>query len=194
MRKGRAGFAVMELLVAMALLAVIASFVAGSLAFGNRVWERAQSVSDNGLRLSQIAFVRQTLSQARSPTGPRSSNITLEGRRDGIGLTVLRPTQGYPADQPWRVSFARMPRTDYLTVGFSPQFVGGAAVEEREILHDLRTFSMRYYGRLLDEDQPGWHQDWEDQPHLPDLIEISLTFSDMDGVEPQRVTIRPKAY
>ncbi|MDJ0929782.1 hypothetical protein [Breoghania sp.] len=62
--KGRSGFAVMELLIAMAFLGVIASFIAGSLAFGNRIWDRTGLASDNGRCLSELSFLRTSLSHA----------------------------------------------------------------------------------------------------------------------------------
>lgn len=194
MEDPRAGFAVMELLIAMALLGVIASFIAGSLAFGNRVWERASSVSDNGRRLSELGFLRDSLSQSLMFPRTAGARSAFQGQTDAISIVTLRAAPGFAADQPWRISFSRLPGQDHLTVGFSPDFSGPAQPQEREILQHLTGFSVRYFGRQLDQDQVRWQIDWEDQPHLPDLIEVSLTFQDEGATTNRTLTIRPRAH
>ncbi|WP_321336336.1 type II secretion system protein GspJ [Breoghania sp.] len=191
----QAGFAVMELLIAMALLSVIASFIAGSLAFGNRVWERTNAISDNGQRLSEIAFIRDSLSQALIFPRTSNSQTAFNGQPDGFSLIVLRSAPGYAADQPWRITFAHIPRTDFITVGLTPDFPGPANTSERKLLKGLDAISVRYHGRLLDQDRARWQDEWSDQPHLPERIEISLSFKAGAKGEPAQnttVIVRPK--
>ncbi len=185
----------MELLIAMALLSVIASFIAGSLAFGNRVWERAGAIPDNGQRLSEIGFIRDSLSQAL--TFPRVSGAqpAFNGQPDGFSVIVLRSAPGYATDQPWRIAFSHVSGTDFMTVGLSPDFPGRATSGERKILQGLTGISVRYHGRLLDQDQSRWQEEWSDQPHLPDRIDISLSFKENakgGPAEDMTVIVRPK--
>ncbi|PTW61052.1 prepilin-type N-terminal cleavage/methylation domain-containing protein [Breoghania corrubedonensis] len=192
--QSRAGFAMMEMLIAMALLGVIASFIAGSLAFGNRVWERTNRISDNGRRLSEIGFLRDSLSQALVFPKTGNNETTFQGQANSISIVMLRPAEGLAAEQPWHISFSRIAGTDHLTVGFSPPFTGRVQPQERVILDHLKGFSVRYYGRLLDQDRIRWQESWEDQPHLPDLIEISLRFED-DGHQTDRMLlVHPKVH
>lgn len=195
-RSRTAGFAVMELLVAMALLGVIATFIAGSLAFGNRVWERANAVSDNGRRIAEIAFLRNTLTQAITlpKVGGDTEPPAFNGQIDNIQVVTLRTAPGYAADQPWMISVSKVPRDPKLIVGFAPLFQGRVEQQEQHLLERLDAMAIRYYGRLLDEDQPRWQQQWEKQPHLPDLIEITLTFDDGGQRSSRLLSIRPRAH
>ena len=79
-------------------------------------------------------------------------------------------------------------------MGFAPRFAGRVPPQEREILHHLKAFSLRYHGRLIDQDQVRWQDGWEGQPHLPDLIEVSLTFEEDERQTNQTLLVRPKVH
>ncbi len=66
--------------------------------------------------------------------------------------------------------------------------------QERKILQHLSDFSVRYYGRPLDQDQARWQQEWVDQPHLLDRIEVSITFEDGDDRTSRTLTVQPKVH
>lgn len=46
--------------------------------------------------------------------------------------------------------------------------------EDLEILPDLETLAMAYWGKKEDEDKPQWHNEWVDMPVLPELVSINI--------------------
>lgn len=46
--------------------------------------------------------------------------------------------------------------------------------EDLEILPDLETLAMAYWGKKEDEEQPQWHNEWINMPMLPELISINI--------------------
>jgi general secretion pathway protein J len=60
-RRRAAGFTLLELLVAMALMALVALILAGGLQFATRAWHRAQAASDEMARVAGVHDALTTL-------------------------------------------------------------------------------------------------------------------------------------
>ena len=198
--KHRAGFALLELLIGIAMLALLATIVSGSLTFGRRVWERAEAISHGGKQMAALGYLRRQITQALviPPLDLNNTEQTapFDGAPDALSFASFQPTGDQGLDQPYMLSLARLPEDDALTITFAPLFEGAVAEEKRPIrlLPGLSDIKLRYYGRMVDGDATRWRTTWRGQPWLPQIVELQLTFADGGEVVTRSLTIRPRLH
>lgn len=177
-----AGFTVVELLVSLVILALVMSFLPGTLRIGQRVWESDAAFSRHeamasfrrvaedrltetmpvfarnralGLRLDFSGEPNKVAFIAPAPTGPAGGGVyrfELMGD-DGPGL-VLRQTL-FRQDSETRAA-AALPAVSHV----APARIGGV--------------SFRYFGRAEAGAAAQWQTRWTRPDALPDLVEMSL--------------------
>ena len=94
-RHGTGGFTLLELLVAMTLLALLAGLLFGGLSFGVRVWEKGDAELEKLAEL-QIAhgLIRRVISRALISgvtDGESQDTAIFEGTADGLRLVGPAP-------------------------------------------------------------------------------------------------------
>ena len=92
----RAGLSVLELLVALALLALIAGGLAGGMGLGLRLFERARALEALAPELALRTQLRAWLAAALPPDRIEGMPTPFEGRPDGMGFHTARPTPFAP--------------------------------------------------------------------------------------------------
>jgi hypothetical protein len=66
-------------------------------------------------------------------------------------------------------------------------------VDERILISDLNAIELAYFGVKRGEERtPAWHEHWEDQEHLPDLIRLDIAFADDDQRPWTQLIVSPK--
>ena len=65
-------------------------------------------------------------------------------------------------------------------------------LEERELVGKVRSLQLRYFGRLSETEDATWHRQWRDAARLPQLIGLSLTFSDRDYRQWPELVVAPQ--
>jgi general secretion pathway protein J len=92
-----AGFTLLELLVAMTVLAVLTGLLATSVSFGARIWEREQTQLEQWAELQMVQdVIRRTLGEAwplSMPTGTETQNAEFVGGRTSINFFGPPPAQ-----------------------------------------------------------------------------------------------------
>ncbi len=192
----RRGFALLELLIGIAMLGLLATIVSGSMTFGRRVWERSAAISQGGQHLAGIGYLRRQIAQAMVIPSPDLDDgeqpSPFEGRPDEISFASFQPTGATGPDQPYMLSVSRLPDDTALTVAFQPMFGAGETKRPLRLLEGLQSIRFRYYGRMLDSDATRWRDVWSGQPRLPRIIEMTVTFAEGGQVESQTLSIRPR--
>lgn len=186
--RGDRGFTLIELTVAIVLLALIASVLYGSLSLAGDSWNkgeaRAQRTSE--MRSSQD-FLRRTLTSQHplrfhkvTPDQPlyflgtRDSlayAAALPGRVGG-GMYYFRLSVASDGDNP-QLTLARM-IPDYSATAL-PSFDGADVSVLAPGIGEVR---FGYFGRdpgSADSVPPTWRDRWDDQQRLPDLIRVDVT-------------------
>ena len=89
-----AGFTLLELLVAMTVLAVLTGLLATTVSFGARIWEREQTQLEQWAELQMVQdVIRRTLGEAwplSMPTGTETQNAEFVGGRTSINSARRR--------------------------------------------------------------------------------------------------------
>lgn len=187
-----AGFTLLELLVSLAILAIVLSFLPGTLRLGQRVWEGdARFLRQEGAAAFERA-VEQRLSQAmpvfiRDTGGVR---IDFEGRPDRVEFIAPSAT-GPAGGGVYRFSLAaeggqalKLRQTLYR-----PASTDAAALPATDHIAPtkVRALSLRYFGQARLEEAAGWQTEWPRRDALPELVEI--TIRQCRGEEAQRIVV-----
>jgi len=198
-RSKQHGFTLVELMVALALLALMSATLAGSLALAGRSWDAGETkVGDTtSMRVAQ-EFLRAQLEgqhaqrMKKMPAFP----ILFAGDRDEMRFAAALPArvQGggvwyyrlRVADVAGHTSLVLDRMIPDVTATSAPDF-GGA--EHSVLATDVRSVTIGYLGPDPGASagvEPAWREHWEDTQRLPMMIRID--------VEPARGAKWPTLY
>jgi general secretion pathway protein J len=183
----QSGFTLIELSVALVLLALIASVLYGSLSLAGETWNRGEAKTQRTSEMrSAQDFLRRSLTsqhplrfhkvpeQPLYFLGTRDSlayAAALPGRAGG-GMYYFRLSASGDGDNA-RLVLARV-IPDYAALAL-PDF-GGA---DSTVLADgISSVRFGYFGRdpgSADSVAPTWRDRWDDPQRLPDLIRVDVT-------------------
>lgn len=194
-----AGFTLVELLVAMTLLAFLSIMLFGGLRFGARSWEAVvNSSSERDEVAATQAFLRDRLSQLTQPGGGRSLRTKTQSSISG-------ETQQMEVVAPWLSALSLGGLYQFtlwldeagdgrLMLRWQPAEADPDELEalgdlagQRVLLDGVSEFSLSYFGAADDDSAPEWQDQWEDQAVAPRLVRLQLTFTDAHRVWPNFV-------
>lgn len=184
--RAAAGFTLVELLVAMTVLALITVGTAGSLGFLGRAWGRQeQRVAEQAARADGLDLLRDQLARALpadwGATGDYAPPFTGESGRVRF-LNV--PPDHHPGDGLALWEFALEERDGWraLLVRRATWVRDGRGLEQLDeaparVLAALPADSRFTFHGVTGEDgeerEPGWQESWRSQPRLPDLVRLA---------------------
>ncbi|MEE8455278.1 MAG: prepilin-type N-terminal cleavage/methylation domain-containing protein [Limibaculum sp.] len=192
----QAGFTLVELLVAMTLLAFLSITLFGGLRFGARSWE---AVVDSSAERDHIAstqtFLRDRLGQLTlpGPAGRRRSDADggLDGGPERVEF-VAPWLSALSLGGLYRFTLWHEDTGDgRLMLSWQPAEADPDALEElgdlageRILLDGVAEFSLSYYGAPDEDAEPEWLDQWESPGAPPRLVRVDLAFADARRVWP----------
>ena len=188
------GFTLLELLVAIAILALLTTLLAGALNLGAReIAQRTGRTSQSDALAAAYRMFRHELAGARPivPVNMTGNKIVFDGRRDGVEFIAPAPRAvGSGGMQVVLIDFIG----GKLQARWQP-FDGVIPVIGREamtavLIDGLRQVRFRYFGTLAPSLDPAWHNSWRGQAGLPAVVQLELTFADGRVVPPLLATPR----
>ena len=183
-----AGFTLVELLVALALLALSVALLPGTLRLGTRAWE-AQSelerASDAGLALHAVEH-KLAAALPLQDLDPETGQLRFGFSGDARRLNFLAASDTGPAGAGvyrWRLEPATAADTGLVMhVSLHGAQQGEAGVETRTLLREATPVRFRYFGsQPTEDDNAQWRDAWERTDALPTLVELTI-----DSAGPQR--------
>ncbi len=189
--KSKAGLALAELIVALALLAIIFASLSGTLSFGKRVWQRTETVSQNANSNAHLQILRKYISQAQNiSTGYSEAGaptLFFDGKSSELQFLTYKLSD---QDQftPFEVRISHSTQRQKISLQFdainpnqTKRLIG--------LLSGTKTISFRYAKRNKRQNSVSgdyfiWGSEWRNQNRLPDLIELKIEGSGAQFKEP----------
>lgn len=187
-RRGQNGFALIEVLVTLALMSLIGAILIESLRVGSHAWQRATRESANVDEIARTqSFLRQRLGTIYPP-----DPSTVSGTRrqpfvgEGDALEFSSDAPGYPPGglALYHLGLSSSQPSD-LEIRYRLEHSAESAVQISEwtrerLLARASGLTIQFW-----EEAPGsaghWVNHWADPTRLPALIRIDVRFADTDA-------------
>lgn len=213
---GDAGFTLLELLVAMTLLALVFGLIAGGVGFGAAVWEKGDASTKRATELQTAHRVLRARIEAMAPyqkpreLGQAFQPLAVEGAPDALVFVGPPPAElASPGIYRYRVAVEGRGHNRTLTLAW------------RRLQPDLRDFDtdandrtvpgkddqdtsgsvtlmagfagarIQYFGAIKTGDPAEWRDRWEDARQLPELVRLSMVFPQGDPREWPPLIVAP---
>ncbi len=185
--KGQAGFTLVELLIAMTLLALIVAALFGGLRLGARAWEAGAQRNSDLARLEVVqGLLRRQLSRAYpiALTGSeRGRRIVFEGDPAAVMFVAPAPAQiGLGGLYLMNLAVAedegnkRLVLTWQLSGAEEERLTESPGAETRVLIDRIAGIELSYFGPPDGRDEPRWFDRWDDAARLPSLVRIRVEF------------------
>jgi general secretion pathway protein J len=194
------GFTLLELLVAITLLAVLMAALFGALRLGTRVWEAGEARLDAGARIQVVQdFLRRRLAGTvplieTAPDPRRAGSLLFVGASDGLRFVSLLPEHLGAGASLMELALrppARGSGPADLVLRMRPLDLGGGDLggggarepesEERVLIAGVERLEVAYFGVGRPGAAPIWWQEWQGQRSLPALVRLRVDFPRDDG-------------
>ena len=194
------GFTLVEVLVAMAIFALLLSVLYGSLDSVTRAMGAAEKAVDDGARMRIGSEFLTRLVETAYPLAladGRGWVMQFAGDAKSLRFAVDMPGfVGVSGVHEVALSVRDEEGESALWFAWRPMMMDadGEAVagefEERVLVPDITALAVRYFGADKDED-PRWSDEWSKMPGMPVLVEMTL--QDANDTPWPLLIMRPRA-
>jgi general secretion pathway protein J len=177
------GFTLIEVLVALALFALVGTILIESLRVGAHAWQHVTRSANQGDEITRAQeFLRLRLESIVPPavTDSHASTVALAGESDS--LEFLSATHDDAAMTRYQVRKAPAPSHD-IEIRYRRVIEKAAGLEAQQwsaepLVGNAVTLSFQYWD---DQVSPGiWVDHWTSATKLPRLVEVDIQFADGD--------------
>jgi general secretion pathway protein J len=177
----QAGFTLLELMVAMALLALLGLVLAGGMRFGLQAWNRLDATLDRDepIALSQV-LLRRTVEQALPLPAAGAAPGVIDFAGGNAGLRFIAPLPERAAGPGLNQVTIRLEPSEAgfaLVLSWQP-FGGAGAGGRKSLLDGILAGHFRYYGDVADGRPANWQEEWSNARALPRVVALDLSFKD----------------
>ena len=197
-RERSRGFTLLELLIAINLIAIVMAMVYSAIHTAGRSWDAVESEFDAGDQI-RVAnrFIRQRLAQARplSFEDDEGRRIAFLGDQKAVQFVAPMPFQRGNAGglYVFTFMFTEGAGGDRLEVSYSPYLPDVTELPEPDedntsvLVDDIGEGEIAYFG--LDDNSPdkAWHERWERRDVLPELVRVRMTTPDPAAPFPELI-------
>ena len=176
------GFTLMELLVAVVLLALLSVILTGSLRFGFRAWARG---TDHAERVDQIVLVQDFLRRTIGDVYPfflttdptrGGGHVDFAGTAQHLSFLASAPIAlGGRGRARFELSVVKDARHSDFVVTSIPELADSTVAPSRKVLmSDVEAIEISYFGKPRSDKSAAWHEAWVEEAALPQLVRIRV--------------------
>ena len=200
----QAGFTLVELLVALALTAAIASFIIGGFHLVRRTsaitYDRESADEVEAAAAQLRGLLARTMPVTTIDEVDRSASLLFEGRTDTLTFVTLSEATAFQGGL-MRVRLSsqdRPPRPGHPTALVLRTAVFRADprwVFERDpvvLFRDVVGFSLRYFGAPGPDKPPQWHSEWVGRDRMPLAMLVQVDLAGGSGTRRLILQITPR--
>ena len=165
------GLSLMELLVALALVAVISGALATTTNFGVQLLNRTQSIQEASPQIALRSRLRHWLIAATPPTRLAEFPTDLSGTATQVSFTTTTPTPFAPNSAALRITINATGDELQLTIEEMGDIGDVLETHHRVLSAGLTNGKISYYSN--EADPAGWQDTWDNPAHLPSLIRVT---------------------
>lgn len=187
------GFTLLELLVALALMAIIGTLVATALRSGRIMLERAREHELSGRTDAAQTYLRQVLQGMRAIRRPgvdKDASLIAATASELSFVTAYTPAGQYqglyvvtlsagPSSQGGRIDLVEE-RTLFRPSGENRAPAPARPITTTTLVDGAKALQWRYFGAHDETSTAAWHSNWTERTRLPRAIELTLTWADGD--------------
>jgi general secretion pathway protein J len=197
-----AGFSLIELIVSLALLAMILALLPGAFRTGKRGWETAAVLEQRAVADASVDFLRHRLAEAvplfdRDESG--RARLAFSGGPSQVNFVAIAPS-GPDGGGLYRFGVTTQPGaapgSSALVLRMAPFRQQGlenpAPASEHVLMSGIGSLQLRYFGIPAEGGEAVWTDNWQREDRLPDLVEL-LAVSNTYGTRtlgPLRVELK----
>jgi prepilin-type N-terminal cleavage/methylation domain-containing protein len=189
-RTGEQGLTLIELLLSLAILAVLTGFLAGGLSMARRAFDADRSSeigSETNAAIQTISGLIGSALPVRVNDGGQKVTIRFVGRQEAlsfVGLSEGRSLRGGPQKIMLRRSGGELIVDFTALTGIQSKDTPEPSPTRVVALSGVREIRLGYFGRPDPAAAPAWRADWVRAELLPDLVSIRIEFEDERRNEP----------
>lgn len=199
----RAGFTLLELLIAITLLGLLMAALFAGLQLGARAWERGEERLDQSARLQVVqGFLRDRLTQSYPldvvEDGSRRRHLTFEGTSEALRFVTLMPEHLGTGFAEFVLAIGDQDDARHLIVRWRPFEVSepvpataDAEPQVKVLLEQIETLQLSYYGAPSRELPATWYEQWREASVMPDLVRLRISFPPGDRRAWPDLIVRP---
>jgi general secretion pathway protein J len=192
---GGDGFALVEALVSLVIVALISMLMIEGVSAGRRVWSQLDTASARGEAVDGARVALRDRIEQVFPATLFDKNppyVDFAGETEAVTFIAPPPQAGRPAPlMRYRLAVTGSGGLQLSSISevANPQ---GAIVVRDVLLRHVRSLDVAYFGASLPDLARRWQPTWEDQPTPPELVRIRVTFEPGDRRRWPDLIIRPK--
>lgn len=189
------GFALVEALVSLVIVAMISLLMIEGVTTGRRVWERIDASSANGEAIDAAqAILRDRVEQIFPATLEDRTPPSIDFDGGSQALTFLSSPAQFERPAPLRRYRLALTAGGDLVLSSTSDVASPAdgVVSRQTLLRGVRAVDLAYFGAADPDQIRHWRQAWEEQPEPPELIRLRLAFEPGDRRQWPDLIIRPR--
>ena len=197
------GFTLVELLVAVTLLALLTTLVFGAIKYAARAWAETDHRAITAADLAAVQDVfRHAIGRAYpafASADPNDREVAFDGADEWLVLVAPLPVaiaSGVEARQRFFVEGEDRSRALVMAWRFDlPASDEPAPLPENRVrlLDHVRSLRFAYYGAADPTQAPSWWQRWSGYTRLPDLVRVHIERDDPALPEWPDLLVAPRA-
>jgi general secretion pathway protein J len=175
------GFTLMEVLVAMTLLALLMTALSGSIGFVGRSWDRGWETGEKSAAFSRIEGTLRRMVERSVPitvSAGKNRRFLFQGTATGVRLVAHDAPSGSAGalyvQEIVVTGTARQGRLLYRQYPFGGGSPRSDTPSEAQVLSGDFSIAFSYFGSPRPQAPPVWLDSWASGGTLPDLVQVNI--------------------